>query len=75
MVYVKIPSKASKDISYLYMSDCLSTSSGKLFLQSAFRCLHGMKTALTIETPIISERICKPCTGSKETHWWEEGGS
>lgn len=27
-----------------------------------------MKTPLTIETSIIARRICKPCTGSKETN-------
>lgn len=47
---------------------------GELFLPSAFRCLHGIETPLTIETSIISGRICKPCTGSEETNWGEGGG-
>lgn len=50
---------------------------GELFLQSPFRCLHGIKTPITIETSVISGRIRKPCSGSsKETNWWGgQGGS
>lgn len=48
---------------------------GELFLQSAFRRLHGIKTPITIGTSIISERIHKPRSGSRETNWRGEGGS
>lgn len=69
---VKTPFEVSKAISYFCTSDCLSVRC-ELFLQSTFRCLSGIEPPLTIETSIISERICKPCTGSEETNWKGEG--